>query len=143
LATGSGQLPKGFKVENLAPQSDLPLALIVEDEDLLAELFVVAFEEAGYKAAIARDGRQALEWLAESTPHIVMLDIHLPFVSGDAVFREMQKDERFANTKVIMATADVRKAKELEGQADMVLVKPVGFRDLNRLIDDLRPDMGH
>jgi DNA-binding response OmpR family regulator len=130
-------------VENLAPKSELPLALIVEDEDLLAELFVVAFEEAGYEATIARDGRQALEWLAESIPHIVMLDIQLPFVSGDEVFRQMQKDERFANTKVIMATADVRKAKELDGQADMVLVKPVGFRDLNSLIDDLRPDMGH
>jgi len=73
------------------------------------------------------------------TPHIVLLDIHLPYVSGEEVFYEMKKIERLAATKVIMATADVRKAKEMDGKADMVLVKPVGFRDLNTLIEDMRP----
>ncbi|MCZ7667655.1 MAG: hypothetical protein M5U34_10770 [Chloroflexi bacterium] len=44
-----------------------------------------------------------------------------------------------ASVKVIIATADVNKAKEMEGKADMVLVKPVGFRDLNTLIEEMRP----
>ena len=121
------------------PDNDLPLALIVEDEDLLAELFMVAFEEAGYRTEMARDGQQALDLLAKMTPHIVMLDIHLPFVSGEEVFYAMKKEARLAPVKVIMATADVNKAKELEGKADMVLVKPVGFRDLNTLIEEMRP----
>lgn len=121
------------------PDNNLPLALIVEDEDLLAELFMVAFEEAGYRTEMARDGQQALDLLAKMTPHIVMLDIHLPFVSGEEVFYAMKKEARLAPVKVIMATADVNKAKELEGKADMVLVKPVGFRDLNTLIEEMRP----
>ncbi|PID86849.1 MAG: hypothetical protein CSB13_02250 [Chloroflexi bacterium] len=119
--------------------NEMPLALIVEDEDLLVELFAVAFEEAGYKTETARDGKQALELLEKLTPHIVLLDIHLPYVSGEEVFHEMKKNERLAETKIIMATADVRKAKEMEGKADMVLVKPVGFKVLNALIEDMRP----
>ncbi|MBE2221048.1 MAG: response regulator [Anaerolineae bacterium] len=126
-------------MDNQSKQNEMPLALIVEDEDLLAELFAVAFEEAGYQTETARDGQQALDLLANITPHIVLLDIHLPYVSGEEVFYEMKKIERLAETKVIMATADVRKAKEMDGKADMVLVKPVGFRDLNTLIEDMRP----
>ena len=130
-------------MDNQDKKNEMPLALIVEDEDLLAELFTVAFEEAGYRTETARDGQQALDLLAKITPHIVLLDIHLPFVSGEDVFYEIKKMDRLANTKVIMATADVRKAKEMEGKADMVLVKPVGFRDLNTLIEELRPAFGH
>lgn len=130
-------------MDNQDNMNKMPLALIVEDEDLLAELFAVAFEEAGYSTETARDGQQALDWLAKSTPHIVLLDIHLPLVSGEDVFYEIKKMDHLVNTKVIMATADVRKAKEMEGKADMVLVKPVGFRDLNTLIDELRPTFGH
>lgn len=130
-------------MDNQDNKNELPLALIVEDEDLLAELFAVAFEEAGYRTETARDGQQALDWLAKITPHIVLLDIHLPFVSGEEVFNEIQKIDRLADMKVVMATADVRKAKEMEGKADMVLVKPVGFRDLNTLIEELRPTFGH
>jgi DNA-binding response OmpR family regulator len=130
-------------VDNQSKNNEMPLALIVEDEDLLAELFAVAFEEAGYQTETARDGQQALDLLEKITPHIVLLDIHLPFVSGEEVFFAIKKMERLAETKVIMATADVRKAKEMDGKADMVLVKPVGFRDLNTLIDDMRPTFGH
>jgi DNA-binding response OmpR family regulator len=130
-------------VDNQSNNNEMPLALIVEDEDLLAELFAVAFEEAGYRTETARDGQQALDLLENITPHIVLLDIHLPFVSGEEVFFTIKKMERLAETKVIMATADVRKAKEMDGKADMVLVKPVGFRDLNTLIEDMRPTFGH
>jgi DNA-binding response OmpR family regulator len=128
-------------VDNQATNNDLPLALIVEDEDLLAELFMVAFEEAGYRTETARDGQQALDLLARFIPYVVMLDIHLPFVSGEDVFYAMKKDPRLAKTKVIMATADVNKARQMDGKADMVLVKPVGFRDLNTLIEEMRPNL--
>ena len=130
-------------MDNQGNNNEIPLALIVEDEDLLAELFAVAFEEAGYRTETARDGQQALDWLEKSTPQIVLLDIHLPFVSGEEVFYAMKKIDRLAETKVIVATADVRKAKEMDGKADMVLVKPVGFRDLNALIDNMRSTFGH
>jgi DNA-binding response OmpR family regulator len=130
-------------VNNQGNNNNMPLALIVEDEDLLAELFMVAFEEAGYRTETARDGQQALDLLEKITPHIVILDIHLPYVSGEDVYYAMKKVARLAETKVIMSTADVGKAKEMEGKADMVLVKPVGFRDLNTLIEDMRPSFGH
>lgn len=130
-------------MDNQSNNNEMPLALIVEDEDLLAELFAVAFEEAGYRTETARDGQQALDLLENITPHIVLLDIHLPFVSGEKVFFAIKDMERLAETKVILATADVRKAKEMDGKADMVLVKPVGFRDLNTLIEDMRPTFGH
>ena len=129
-------------MDNQVTNNNLPLALIVEDEDLLAELFTVAFEEAGYRTETARDGQQALDILARLVPHVVMLDIHLPFVSGEDVFIAMKKDPRLTKTKVIMATADVNKARQMDGKADMVLVKPVGFRDLNTLIEEMRPNFG-
>lgn len=108
-------------------------ALIVEDDNDLAIIFAMALQEAGFETQIVRAGDTALMWLSSSTPDIVVLDLHLPRVSGDTILKEIRADARLAHTKVIITTADPRMAQMLEDKADLVLLKPVSFSQLRDL----------
>lgn len=108
-------------------------ALIVEDDNDLAIIFAMALQEAGFETQIVRAGDTALMWLSSSTPDIVVLDLHLPRVSGDTILKEIRADARLAHTKVIITTADPRMAQMLDDKADLVLLKPVSFSQLRDL----------
>lgn len=108
-------------------------ALIVEDDQDLAIIFATALQEAGFETQIIRSGDTALMWLSSIVPEIVVLDLHLPRVSGTDILHQIRADERLTDTKVIIATADSRMAESLQDKADLILLKPIGFSQLRDL----------
>ena len=117
----------------------VPLALIIEDDQDLANIFAKALEAAGYRLEIARDGNAALELLSISEPAVVVLDLHLPYVSGRPILRRIRTDRRLDQTRVMLATADPLLAESLRGEADLVLLKPISYGQLRDLATRLRP----
>ncbi|MEM7030969.1 MAG: response regulator, partial [Chloroflexota bacterium] len=85
------------------------------------------------------DGERAIKRLDESEPSLVVLDLHIPLISGRKVFEHIKRDERLNETRVMIATADPHRADWLREQADLVLVKPVSFDQLAELASRLRP----
>ena len=108
-------------------------ALIVEDEPDLAAIFVRALELGGFKASIAPNGKRALEHIAENTPDVVILDLHLPDIDGLEILYKIRADEKFDKTKVIVASADAQMVQLAEEKADLVLIKPVSVSQLKDL----------
>lgn len=73
--------------------------------------------------------------LNEAVPSVVVLDLHLPNVPGDEILDKIKSDHKFDKTLVIVTTADHLMANSLQGQADFVMIKPVGYnllRDLGK-----------
>jgi DNA-binding response OmpR family regulator len=118
--------------------SEKPLALIIEDDRKQATIFDQALRMVEFETEIIRDGKAALERLAATVPVLVVLDLHLPYVSGSDVLRQIRADERLAKTRVILATADHRIAEHLWEKSDLVLLKPVSFNQLRDLAARLR-----
>src|SRR5262245_948292 len=116
-----------------------PLALIIEDDENLADIFSLALRRARFEVEIVREGDVALARLAETVPAVVVLDLHLPSVSGETILHQMRADERLADTKIILATADAFMAGELREEADLVLLKPISPNQLRELASRLRP----
>jgi CheY-like chemotaxis protein len=114
-------------------------ALIIEDNRELAIIFSQALQAAGFATGIMLDGDQALARLAITTPDVVVLDLHMPRVSGVEILRRIRADARLAGTRVIVATADMRATEMLQDQADLVLIKPVSFTQLRDLAGRLAP----
>ncbi|MCB0194639.1 MAG: response regulator [Anaerolineae bacterium] len=108
----------------------LPLALIIDDEIMLAEIFSVAVKMAGFDTETIHDGQTAIERLAEITPALVLLDLHLPGVPGPDILRRIRADERLAHTRVLIISADGPKAESLRDEADEILTKPLGVAAL-------------
>jgi len=112
---------------------DSKLALIIEDERDLATIFASALEAAGFRTETINAGDTAIERLADIVPDVVILDLHLPRVAGGDILRHIRADARFANTRVLITTADARMAETLADQADLVLIKPISFSQLRDL----------
>ncbi|NJN97938.1 MAG: response regulator, partial [Anaerolineales bacterium] len=87
---------------------------------------------------IIQDGQVALQWLAATIPDVVILDLHLPSVSGAGVLKQIRADQRLTQTMVIIITADLYRAETLRDQADIILIKPISPIRLQDLITKLR-----
>jgi two-component system, OmpR family, KDP operon response regulator KdpE len=118
-----------------------PLALIVEDDKSLMDIFSRALEEAGYATEMIGDGREAIERLAVITPYLIILDLQLPSASGGDVLHYIRATEHLKGTRVILATANSQWADMLRDQADWVFDKPISFRQLRDLTARLRPTL--
>ena len=112
---------------------NLPLALIVEDDEDLSFIFAEALRAANFEAEIIRDGRQAVERLVSVTPRVIVLDLHLPGVIGTEILKQIRSLEHLRAARVVVTTADARLAEQVEGKADIVLIKPISFSLLRDL----------
>jgi CheY-like chemotaxis protein len=107
------------------------LALVIEDDQDLSEIFTRALEQAGFEVETVLDGKAAQERLREEViPNVIALDLHLPFVDGAALLKQIHADERFAKTRIILTTADAAQAEFLRDKVNIVLVKPIMFSQL-------------
>ena len=118
---------------NSTDELDRPLALIVEDHEDAAIIFANALRGSGFEIQIVRNGDTALTWLTETTPAVVILDLHLPRVSGAEILRRIRADARLAGIYVIVATAYPDLVLELDAKADQTFFKPVSFVQLHEL----------
>ena len=117
---------------------DNPLALIIDDNEDSGVIFAIALQRAGFECEIIPTGDKALTRLAETVPALVILDLHLPDVSGKEILRQIRADARLAETHVIVATALPDRARDLEEKADFVLIKPVSYGQLRDLAKRMR-----
>ena len=106
-----------------------PLAIIVEDDPEQTEIFTQALQMAGFQVKTSHDGQHAVDLLAKTIPYLVVLDLHLPQVTGAKILNQIRADSRLEATKVILATANPRQAEELRYQSDLVLIKPISFTE--------------
>lgn len=118
----------------------MPLALILEDDSKLAELYETVLKQCNYETRVIDSGRDAQKSLETLSPALILLDIHLPYVSGMDLLKQIQADERFSKTATIVMTADLYTAKELEGKVEHVLLKTHGIARLRDIATRLHPD---
>ena len=116
------------------------LALIIEDDADLASIFAEALRGVGFEVEHVADGKLAQQRLKNgAVPYLVLLDMHLPHVSGADLLADVKNDERFNDTVIIITTADARMGETYGDQADFVLIKPISFVQLRDLTSRLKP----
>jgi DNA-binding response OmpR family regulator len=107
------------------------LLLIVEDERAVARGLEYGLSREGFEVLIAENGRQAIELTRIHDPHLILLDIRLPDISGFDVCRLLRNDGK--RMPILMLTArdeEVDKVLGLELGADDYIVKPFSIREL-------------
>jgi len=118
----------------------LPLALILEDDHKLAELYQTVLKQCEYETKIIESGQEAQDSLKTLVPSLILLDIHLPYVSGMELLQQIQANEVFSSTTVIVMTADLYTVKELSGHVEHVLLKSHGITRLRDIATRFYPD---
>jgi CheY-like chemotaxis protein len=117
---------------------DKKIALIVEDNPLLARMFARALNDIHFETLIIGDGQQAMDWLTQKAPDLLFLDMHLPLLSGDQILERIHGEKRFSQTFIVIITADARLGEAVSDKADFLLNKPVDIRELQQLANRLK-----
>ena len=79
--------------------------LIVDDDDINISTIKVLIEAAGYCTLAARNGRQALEVVANNIVDLILLDVMMPGMDGFETCEHLKKNEAYADIPVIFLTA--------------------------------------
>jgi len=106
--------------------------LIVDDERTLAETIEYNLQKAGFETVCAYDGEEALRTYKKENPHIVVLDLMLPRLSGWEICRNLRQ-QNAQQPAILMLTArgeESDKVIGLEMGADDYMIKPFGMREL-------------
>ncbi|HCU20876.1 MAG: hypothetical protein A2X05_14260 [Bacteroidetes bacterium GWE2_41_25] len=101
--------------------------LIVEDSPTQAAQIKYLLESYHYKVEVTRDGQQALVWLSEHKPSLVISDIVMPEMNGFELCEKIKSDERTEDIPVILLTSLSDPEEVIEGLscgADSFITKP-------------------
>lgn len=110
---------------------------IIEDDPDLGPLFAEILEEFGYSVTLIADGALALEGVLRFQPDLIILDMHLPHVSGMDILRQLRADERLRVMPVIVASANTTLIDQSRELADKTLLKPISLDSLLNTAEEL------
>jgi CheY-like chemotaxis protein len=128
------------------------LVMLVEDNIDHAELVLRTLENHHISNRVRHflDGQSALDYLYRrgefsiltetERPQVVLLDLRLPRVDGMEVLKTIKEDPDLKSIPVVVLTtseAEKDVAKAYYNHANSYLVKPVGFEDFSKMMDDL------
>jgi two-component system cell cycle response regulator DivK len=86
--------------------------LVVEDNELNLRLFCDLLRAHGYEAEPVRDGREAVERARAFEPHLIVMDIQMPHISGLELIEQMKSDEALKVIPIMAVTAYAAKGDE-------------------------------
>ena len=107
--------------------------LIADDDPNIVISLDFLLAQAGYEVHTASNGEEALDAVARIRPHLLLLDVMLPYRNGFEVCQTLRGDPACAGMKIIMLTAKGRSTEVTKGLAlgaDAYVTKPFGTREL-------------
>jgi signal transduction histidine kinase len=148
------EIPEGKTVDSPPPspavaegdrrsgRSDgLSLILYIEDNPSNVELVEqILADRPDVRLLTAGRGRQGLEAAVRHRPDLILLDLHLPDMSGDEVLRLVRRDDRIGSTPVVVITADATPGRSRtldETGITAFLTKPLDVAAFRRVVDSV------
>ena len=111
-----------------------PQLLITDDDRDFRETLSSVFEDRGFSTIQAANGREAVE-IAQTAPiHCVLIDMHMPKLTGLEAIREI-RELRATLPCILISAALNDEIREAAVGAFSVLEKPVNFRLVTRTVN--------
>lgn len=99
--------------------------LVVDDDPDLAIICSIILEDAGYEIAVAHNGFEAYDRLADANPDVVLLDVMMPVLDGLTVCKMVKRNPRTKDLPVIVMSASQSLRDQARScHADAILAKP-------------------
>jgi DNA-binding response OmpR family regulator len=119
------------------------VVVIVDDADSVASSLALAFESIpGVKPVIARNSQEALSLFTAPDSKIaaVVTDLHLPYLNGFELIREIRSLAHYRNLPAIMITADEGAATNAainRYSPNVIFRKPCSLKEVSRVLEEL------
>jgi len=100
--------------------------LLAEDDIILAELYTERLKQEGFTVVHASNGEDALRYVGEYNPSLIILDIMMPRMNGLDVLKAIKDNPETNKIPVIICTAlvqEIEKINKMMNPADAYIVK--------------------
>lgn len=114
--------------------------LVADDEPAIRTMLEVILSADGHEIVAVPDGKAALEYLRDHTPDALLLDVHMPRMSGFEICSRVKRISRLRHCPVMLISGkdddNTRDQAKLVG-ADDVVYKPLSGKNLRGRINTL------
>jgi len=91
--------------------------LTADDSESMRQMIVFTLRDAGYDVVEAVDGKDALDKLTASTPHMLITDLNMPRMDGIELIRQVRALPQCKYIPIVMLTTESQDSKKQEGRA--------------------------
>ncbi|MCX7215486.1 MAG: response regulator [Burkholderiales bacterium] len=127
-----------------SPASEQLATVLVVDDSLTVRRASQRFlERHGYAVALARDGVEALAYLGNASPALILLDIEMPRMDGFELLATLRDDTRWRDIPVVMITsrmADRHRERAMQLGGNAYMGKPYREDELLALLSTMLAD---
>jgi len=108
--------------------------LLIDDEKEFLDLLNKWLTAEGYDVAEAMDGKEGIAKVKAEKPDLIICDIRMPKMDGQAVLKEVRRDiDKDIPFIMLTAVEDFKSVEEAyEEEADFYLTKPVKIAELSK-----------
>lgn len=112
------------------------LALVIEDDTNLREIYRRVLTDLNVTVIEAADGEQALQRLEQYKPHLIILDILLPYIRGTELLPLIFENAKFADTHIVVVSSNKQSAN-LTRQYPTVhfILKPIRVAQIREMVE--------
>jgi len=114
--------------------------LIVEDNQVVADMLQMILEHLGYVAVVAMTGKQGVNLAASQLPDLILLDISLPDMDGFAAARQIRQNQKTHSIPILATTGRAFFEDQeacLQNGCDDYISKPYTPKQLTSRIEKL------
>ena len=138
-AAGADSVSESADNEREDDLSELPILLIIEDNDDIAAYIKELFKD-DCQIRTAMNGRVGLSMIEECVPDLIITDLMMPDIDGFELCRRVRASELLNHIPIVVVTAKDREADRLasiEAGADAVIIKPFNAQELTMTVRNL------
>lgn len=111
--------------------------LVVEDDPETLDVVGLILQKLGYKPHLVNSGKDALSYLEEQRPDLILLDLQMAPMDGCEFLRRMREDRNNTDIPVMLFTAKLlpeKVRKKLAQHVTAIIIKPVSPSELGTLL---------
>lgn len=112
--------------------------LVVDDSSVNNFLLENVLEEKGYQLQVAYNGKEAMDFIHQDPPDLILLDIMMPGIDGFEILEKLNRDDSKSKIPVIMVTSkneETDKERAFKSGAVEYIVKPIDIEELLDKVD--------
>jgi DNA-binding response OmpR family regulator len=116
--------------------------LVVDDDPYILMSIEFLMKKNGYDVMVARNGTEALEFINNNKPELILLDIMMPDVDGYSICKYVKSTKNLKDIIVVFLSAKTGEADIKQGYdlgASLFISKPFSTRELMKKIKELMP----
>ena len=135
----AGEQPRALSAAMASPSTvdlrrRLPLVLIVDDQPEARAILTQHLAQEPLRLVEASDGYGAMRMIAQERPDLILLDLMMPMMDGQAVLEALQKIEGGSDIPVVVISNIANDFNEMSHGTRAILSKPVGRQTLVRMV---------